>query len=78
VFTRPYYLDERVDSPEQYRVIDWVGDRLFMLIFEVREDKRGDAAMPLGKRAVENQHQLHGLAESQQPWQRVFEVCCVS
>ena len=38
VFTRPYYQDQRSDDPEQYRVIGWVKDRLFTVIFEVRED----------------------------------------
>jgi len=28
--------------PEQYRAIGWVGDKLYALIFEVREDKDGE------------------------------------
>ena len=28
--------------PEQYRAIGWVGERLFSLIFEVREDEEGE------------------------------------
>ena len=39
IFSRPYYLDQRSDLPEQYRAIGWVGDRLYAVIFEVREDE---------------------------------------
>jgi uncharacterized DUF497 family protein len=28
--------------PEKYRAIGWVGDNLFSLIFEVREDGEGE------------------------------------
>jgi uncharacterized DUF497 family protein len=28
--------------PEQYRAIGWVGDRLYSVIFEVREDEGGE------------------------------------
>ncbi len=42
IFSRPYYLDQRADVPEQYRAIGWVGERLYTLIFEVREDEEGE------------------------------------
>ena len=42
LFEHPYYLDQRSDLPEQYRVIGWVGERLYAVIFEVREDKHGE------------------------------------
>jgi len=42
IFSRPYYQDRRSDLPEQYRVIGWVKDRLYSLIFEVREDSEGE------------------------------------
>jgi uncharacterized DUF497 family protein len=42
IFTHPYYLDQRSDMPEQYRAIGWVGDRLFSVIFELREDEEGE------------------------------------
>jgi uncharacterized DUF497 family protein len=42
VFHRPYYLDQRIDQPDQYRAIGWVGERLYSLIFEIREDKDGE------------------------------------
>jgi uncharacterized DUF497 family protein len=42
IFTRPYYQDQRSDLPEQYRAVGWVGDKLYSLIFEVREDDEGE------------------------------------
>ena len=42
IFTHPYYLDQRSDLQEQYRAIGWVKDRLYSLIFEVREDNVGE------------------------------------
>ena len=42
LFDRPYYLDQRSDFPEQYPAIGWVGDGLYSLIFEVREDEQGE------------------------------------
>ena len=42
LFSRPYWLDQRRDVPEQYRAIGWVGDRLYSVIFEIREDKEGE------------------------------------
>ena len=42
IFDHPYYLDQRLDVPEQYRAIGWVGERLYALIFEVREDDEGE------------------------------------
>ena len=42
VFSRPYWLDQRSDVPEQHVAIGWVGDRLYSVIFEVREDEEGE------------------------------------
>ena len=42
LWERPYYLDRRSDAPEQFRAIGWVGDRLYSVIFEVREDESGE------------------------------------
>jgi uncharacterized DUF497 family protein len=42
LFSQPYWLDQRTDEPEQYRAIGWVGDRLYSVIFEVREDEEGE------------------------------------
>ena len=42
VFSHPYYLDQRSDWPEQYRAIGWVGEQLYAVIFEVREDEGGE------------------------------------
>ena len=42
LFSRPYWLEQRSDMPEQYRAIGWVGDRLYSVIFEIREDDEGE------------------------------------
>jgi len=42
LFSRPYWLDQRSEVPEQYRAIGWVGDRLYSVIFELREDEEGE------------------------------------
>jgi len=42
IFSHPYYLDQRSDLPQQYRAIGWLGERLYALIFEVREDREGE------------------------------------
>jgi uncharacterized DUF497 family protein len=42
LFAKPYYLDQRSDVPEQFRAIGWVGERLYSVIFEVREDDEGE------------------------------------
>jgi uncharacterized DUF497 family protein len=42
IFAHPYYLDQRSDVPEQYRAIGWVAQRLFTVIFEIRDDDEGE------------------------------------
>jgi uncharacterized DUF497 family protein len=42
VFSHPYYIDERSDFSEQYRAIGSVGEQLYTVIFEVREDEEGE------------------------------------
>ena len=42
LFSKPYWLDQRSDVPEQYLAVGWVGDRLYSFIFEVREDEEGE------------------------------------
>lgn len=42
IFNRPYYFDQCSEIPEQYRAIGWVGQRLFSLVFEMREDNEGE------------------------------------
>jgi uncharacterized DUF497 family protein len=42
LFSRPYWLDQRSDVPEQYLAVGWVGERLFSVVFEVREDDEGE------------------------------------
>jgi uncharacterized DUF497 family protein len=42
LFSRPYWLDQRSDVPEQYLAVGWVGERLFSVVFEVRGDDEGE------------------------------------
>jgi len=42
LFSRPYWLDRRSDAPEQFLAVGWVHDRLYSVIFEVREDDEGE------------------------------------
>lgn len=42
IFSHPYYEDRRSDDPEQFRVIGRVKDRLYSLIYEIREDAVGE------------------------------------
>jgi uncharacterized DUF497 family protein len=42
VFSRPYWLDQRSDVPEQFLAIGWAGDRLYSVVFEVRKDEEGE------------------------------------
>ncbi|MGC9222325.1 MAG: BrnT family toxin [Terracidiphilus sp.] len=42
IFDHTCYLDRRSDLPEQYCAIGWVGQRLYSLVFEVREDEEGE------------------------------------
>ncbi len=42
IFSHPYFLDQRSHVPEQCRAIGWVGERLYTLIFEVRQDRAGE------------------------------------
>ena len=58
IFARPYYLDQRLDVPEQYRAIGWVGERLYALIFEIRDDEEGEYyhLVTLWKATREEQH----------------------
>ncbi len=42
IWTRPYYLDQRCDCPEQWRVIGWTKGKLYSVIYEEREDEEGE------------------------------------
>ena len=42
LFSQPYWLDRRSDVSEQFLAVGWVGDRLYSVIFEVREDEEGE------------------------------------
>ena len=42
MFSGAYWLDQRSDVPEQSLAIGWVGDQLYFVIFEFREDEEGE------------------------------------
>ena len=42
LFSRPYWLDQRTDVPEQYLAVGWVAGRLFSVILEFRRDEEGE------------------------------------
>jgi uncharacterized DUF497 family protein len=42
IFSHPYYLDQRLHLPEQYRAIGSVGQELYAPLFEMREDENGE------------------------------------
>jgi hypothetical protein len=42
IFERPYYLDQRSDWPEQLSRHWMVEERLYSVIFEIREDADGE------------------------------------
>jgi uncharacterized DUF497 family protein len=42
LFSRPYWIDQRSDVPEQYVAIGWVGTKLYSVVFEIREDEEGE------------------------------------
>ena len=58
IFSHPYYLDQRSDMPEQFRAIGWVGDKLYTVIFEVRDDPDGEFyhLVTLWKSTSQEQH----------------------
>ena len=41
IFLNPYYEDYRSDQPEQYRAIGWVKSVLYSVIYEIRNDDKG-------------------------------------
>ena len=42
IWSHPYYQDYRSDDPEQFRAIGWVKGKLYSIIFEIREDEKGE------------------------------------
>ena len=42
IWSHPHYVDCRSDDPEQFRAIGWVKGKLYSVIFEVREDNKGE------------------------------------
>ena len=47
IFSLPYYLDQRVDRPTQYRAIGWVRGRLYAIVFEIGTDSAGEFYHPV-------------------------------
>ena len=42
IWDHPYYEDYRSDDPEQFRIIGWVGEKLYSMIYEMRQDEEGE------------------------------------
>ena len=42
LFESEHIIDHRSDDPEQFRAIGWVGETLYSVIYEVREDADGE------------------------------------
>ena len=42
IFSHPYYLDQRLELPEQQRAIGWVAGHLYTVVFEARKDREGE------------------------------------
>lgn len=42
IWVHPYYLDRRCDDLEQWRVIGWVKGKLYSVIYEERDDNKGE------------------------------------
>ncbi|MFW5640277.1 MAG: hypothetical protein ACOC0H_03830 [Thermodesulfobacteriota bacterium] len=42
IWAHPHYVDCRSDDPEQFRAIGWVKGNLYSVIFEIREDRKGE------------------------------------
>ena len=42
IWTHYHYFDCRSDDPEQFRAIGWVQGKLYSVIYEVREDIKGE------------------------------------
>ena len=42
IWSHPHYVDYRSDDPEQFRAIGGVKGKLYSVIYEVREDSKGE------------------------------------
>lgn len=42
IWSHYHYIDYRSDDPEQYRAIGWVKGILYSVIYEIREDDKGE------------------------------------
>jgi uncharacterized DUF497 family protein len=67
IFEQPHYLDQRSDMPEQYRAIGWVRQKLYALIFEIREDDAGEYyhSWHFGKRQPRSNNFMRSIRKKQ-------------
>lgn len=42
IFNQAYLVDQKSDDPEQHRAIGWCRGRLCSVIFEIRQDSKGE------------------------------------
>jgi uncharacterized DUF497 family protein len=42
IWSHPHYVDCRSDDPEQFRAFGWVKGMLYSVIYEIREDDKGE------------------------------------
>jgi len=42
MFLQPHGIDERPETPEQFRAIGWVRGTLYSVVFEIRSDDEGE------------------------------------
>lgn len=42
LFDNVFLEDQHVDYPNQYRAIGWVQGKLYTVVYEAREDKKGE------------------------------------
>lgn len=42
IFLHDYFIRRRDEVPEQFSAIGWVKGRLYSLVYEIREDARGE------------------------------------
>ena len=60
VFDQVYVIDQKNDSPEQYRAIGWCDGRLCSVIYEVRYDTEGEYyRLITAWKATENEEQSY-------------------
>jgi uncharacterized DUF497 family protein len=60
IFDQAYLVDQRRDTPEQFRAIGWCSGRLCSVIFEVRQDPQGQYYRPITAwKATKEEQQIY-------------------